>query len=64
MSCRGCLAWHEIDVTTVNLDAIILGEFHVNAMRKDVTVSESLVDLLQGACRCSIWDCLTKCSTA
>jgi ParB-like chromosome segregation protein Spo0J len=37
---RDILKWEDIDAKTVDLDSIILGEFHENEMRKDFTVSE------------------------
>lgn len=37
---RDILGWPEIEAREVNVEAIILGEFHENVMRKDFTISE------------------------
>lgn len=39
------LGWYEVPVTVVDLDDIIKGEFHENAVRKDFTTSERVAIL-------------------
>lgn len=39
------LGWNEIPVTVVNLDNIVKGEFHENAVRKEFTLSERVAIL-------------------